>query len=313
MNANSAPVNLSDWIGRTAVLEETIDPALAKRIAISLAEGEEAQQFESGESLPPLWHWCYFQTPAVAAKLSRDGHPQRGGFLPPITLQRRMWAGGSLRFHNPLPIAATISRESSIRSIEEKQGRSGPLVFVSIDHRYTASGILLLEERQDLVFREQAKKEADSGAGKVSSLPPKSAVDERETLSNAAASKQVTPSAVTLFRYSALTFNSHRIHYDRDYARDVEGYDGLVVHGPLLATQLCEFAASLVHDTDQLQSFDFRGQQATLDLGPYLLQAKQVQRGDDLVTVKLSVINHTGAQSMSAQAVFQSGAQGGSA
>jgi 3-methylfumaryl-CoA hydratase len=124
------------------------------------------------------------------------------------------------------------------------------------------------------------------------------------------ASKEIVPSEVTLFRYSALTFNSHRIHYDRDYAKNVEGYAGLVVHGPLLATQLCEFAESLAEslggeETAQLQSFDFRGQQATLDLGPYFLQAEQVKRSEGLVEIDLRVVNHAGAQSMKAQAVFR--------
>jgi 3-methylfumaryl-CoA hydratase len=306
MSSNSQTINLSDWIGRTAVLDEPIDLALAQRIAISLAEGDTAQHLEAGAPLPPLWHWCFFQTPAVAADLSLDGHPHRGGFLPPVSLPRRMWAGGSLHFHKPLPIAATISRESRIRSIEEKEGRSGPLVFVSIDHHYTANETLLLEERQDLVFREQAKKVAEG----AESLPPSTALADGGALNNAVASKEIVPSEVTLFRYSALTFNSHRIHYDRDYAKNVEGYAGLVVHGPLLATQLCEFAESLAEslggeETAQLQSFDFRGQQATLDLGPYFLQAEQVKRSEGLVEIDLRVVNHAGAQSMKAQAVFR--------
>ena len=302
MSSNSQTTNLSDWIGRTAVLDEPIDLALAQRIAISLAEGDTAQHLEAGAPLPPLWHWCFFQTPTVASNLSLDGHPRRGGFLPPVSLPRRMWAGGSLRFHKPLPIAAIILRKSRIRSIEEKEGRSGPLVFVSIDHHYTANGTLLLEERQDLVFREQAKKEAEG----AESLPPSTALEDGGARNNAVASTKIVPSEVALFRYSALTFNSHRIHYDRDYAKNVEGYAGLVVHGPLLATQLCEFAESLVkEETVQLQSFDFRGQQATLDLGPYTLQAEQVKRSEGLVEIELTVVNHAGAQSMKAQAVFR--------
>ena len=158
MGKNAPHLAFKDWIGKSSRIEDSIDLALSQRIAKTLADDTATPQLRLGADLPPLWHWCFFQTPEVFANLSDDGHPKRGGFLPPISLPRRMWAGGSLEFHEPLPIGAMITRESRIDSIEEKEGRTGPLVFVTLKHRYTSGSKLHLEERQDLVFREAAER-----------------------------------------------------------------------------------------------------------------------------------------------------------
>ena len=226
--------DFSDWCGKTEVSYDIIDPALAERLRTTLLRTE---QTPATGVLPTLGHWCYFQAPAPADLLGEDGHPQRGGFLPPIALPRRMWAGGSLEFLAPIPIGATLSRHSTIGSMQAKEGRSGKLVFVSITHDYWQEETKLITERQDLVFREAAiKGNTASTKSKTTILPPS------EETPAPLHSQTLRGDTVTLFRFSALTFNSHRIHYDRDYAVQVEGYSGLVVHGPLLATQLAQFA-----------------------------------------------------------------------
>ena len=312
MNKEPESVNFASWIGRNSSFEDRIDLALSQRIAITLADNGAPKELRAGDSLPPLWHWCFFQTPQTSSNLSKDGHPKRGGFLPPIALPRRMRAAGSLRFHEPLHIGATITRESSIESIEEKQGRSGCLVFVKVSHRYTYKDTLFIEERQDLVFREAAKQltSEQSASHQAEKKISRAAAERSESAEESESdelSKKIVPSEVKLFRYSALTFNSHRIHYDRDYAKNVEGYDGLVVHGPLLATQLCEFASGLIDaDSSQLQSFDFRAQQATLDQGAYYLRATKPVHNGKTSKIDLRVINQAGAQSMIATALFRS-------
>jgi len=258
--------DFSDWGGKTEVSYDIIDPALAERLRTTLLRIE---QTPATGVLPTLGHWCYFQSPAPADLLGEDGHPQRGGFLPPIALPRRMWAGGSLEFLSPIPIGATLSRHSTIGSIQAKEGRSGKLVFVSITHDYWQEETKLITERQDLVFREAAiKGNTASAKSKTTTLPPS---EETPTPLH---SQTLRGDAVTLFRFSALTFNSHRIHYDRDYAIQVEGYSGLVVHGPLLATQLAQFAEQrFANDGRSLRHFDFKAVSPVIDTQHYTLCA----------------------------------------
>jgi 3-methylfumaryl-CoA hydratase len=177
------------------------------------------------ESLPPLAHWLYFLPDDAQSTLTGDGHPLRGAFLPPIDAPRRMWAGGRVTFHAPLPIDAAATRRSVVTAVSEKHGRSGPLTFVTIRHEIEAAGMLAVTEDQDLVFRP-----GDSS-------PPAVAEPDARI---ADASREVVPDITALFRFSALTFNAHRIHYDRNYARTVEGYLDLVVHGPLQAMLLVD-------------------------------------------------------------------------
>lgn len=206
-----------NWIGREHEAEDVLTPATLARYRATL-------DLPAAPEAPPLAHWLCFMPDAPTAELSEDGHPRRGGFLPPIDLPRRMWAGGRLVFHGALPVGAPLVRRSTVCDVREKAGTSGRLVFVTVRHTVSAGGALLVEEEQDLVYREAAR-------GGMAALPPTPA--ER-----AAREREVAAEASLLFRFSALTFNAHRIHYDRNYAKDVEGYPGLVVHGPLLATLL---------------------------------------------------------------------------
>jgi len=177
------------------------------------------------EILPPLWHWTLFQEWLPPEGLGPDGHPRRGGFLPALPeLGRRMWAGGRVRFLCPLRAGDAVTRMSTVTSIDEKIGRSGRLVFVTVHHTISGPSGPAISEDQDLVYRG----------------PDGPAVAPGEAMPNALYRPrgEVCPDPVLLFRYSALTGNGHRIHYDMDYARTVEGYPGLVVHGPLQATLL---------------------------------------------------------------------------
>lgn len=227
-----------EWVGRTEMAYDQVSYNLVKRIAATL--GQKAPK--PGEALPDLWHWAFFQEPFEAAGLGSDGHPARGGFLPPADKRNRMWAGGRLAFFHPLIVGEDAFRTSTILSVEEKEGRSGQLLFVTVEHEYTQRGRLALREEHDIVYREQGKA---SPGPKAQGLP---AAQWR---------REILPTTTLLFRYSAVTFNGHRIHYDQDYARQEEGYPALVVHGPLIATfMLGEFQAQ--HPSATVQTMRYR-------------------------------------------------------
>jgi len=208
------------WIGKTETCSDVIDMAHVGKIAATLG----APRPGAGEPLPMLWHWAFFQEPVSADGLGEDGHPARGGFLPPADNRNRMWAGGHLDFVQPLSIGVQAHRTTTIGAVEEKQGRSGSLLFITLNHEYTQAGQLCVREQQNIVYREPAVPKESSDF-----VVPEPAWCER-----------FHPTPVTLFRYSAVTFNGHRIHYDHPYATDVEGYSGLVVHGPLQATLMLQ-------------------------------------------------------------------------
>lgn len=232
-------VDLSAWIGRVRQREDVIDPAQAARVAVTLDRTAPG----SGDSLPPLWHWAFFQQLAPTVELGSDGHAARGEFLPPIDLPNRMWAGSRLTFHRPLVVGQSAVCTSTIDNVAAKRGRSGALVFVTLRHDYEVGGALAIREEQDVVYREPNR-----GAGPTAEAPPP-----------AQWSQPVEPTPALLFRYSAVTFNGHRIHYDYPYVTEVEGYPGLIVHGPLLATLMC--GAFLDHrPAVRLRRFSFRGQ-----------------------------------------------------
>jgi 3-methylfumaryl-CoA hydratase len=217
--------NLSAWIGRT---ERRGDEVTAAPLAALAATLDREDAFPvAGSDVPPLWHWLYFTPLARQGELGPDGHAQRGGFLPPVPLPRRMWAGGRLQFHHPLHVGDEITRESRIRDVSVKEGRSGPLVFVTVQHEVTNARGVALTEEHDIVYREAPRPGA--------AAPPPQAAP-----AGAGFEREIVPDPVLLFRYSALTFNGHRIHYDRSYVTEVEGYAGLVVHGPLIATLLLD-------------------------------------------------------------------------
>ncbi|HUG25035.1 FAS1-like dehydratase domain-containing protein [Piscinibacter sp.] len=213
------------WVGRTECADDTVAAMPVAALAATL--DVDAPR----DAMPPLWHWIFFTPKARASEIDPDGHPRRGGFLPPVPLPRRMWAGGRLSWHEPLRVGDAVTRTSRIERISERQGRSGTLVFVTVRHEIAGPRGLALTEEHDIVYRD-APREGDAA-------PPAQAAPTDERFS-----REIVPDPVLLFRYSALTFNGHRIHYDRSYVTEVEGYPGLVVHGPLIATLLMQLARS---------------------------------------------------------------------
>lgn len=249
--------DLDAWLGRQQVVESDLPCAELNKLAATLDHGDTT--FSAGMQLPPLWHWLYFHRPALQSRLDRDGHAQRGDFLPPVQLPRRMWAGSRVEFVAPLHAAEPARQQSEISAITPKQGKSGPLVFVTVDHTISQRDRVCVLEQQDLVYRYSDTTSSQSAAPGAS---PQPAADYQRT---------VVAEPTLLFRYSALTFNAHRIHYDRDYARDVEHYPGLVVHGPLLATMLIDLWREHVPG-QTLTRFRFRALAPVFDLTPFCLR-----------------------------------------
>jgi 3-methylfumaryl-CoA hydratase len=242
--------DFSAWIGRADRTEDVMAAAPLAGLAALLD-----RQTWTGEA-PPLAHWLCFLPQARQSDIDTDGHPKRGGFLPPIPLPRRMWAGGRLTFHAPIPIGAPLVRLSTIAGIKQKRGATGDLLFVTLRHEISAHGVAAVTEDQDLVYREAA-----TGATAPSATLPEEPRPSDGTVT-------IKPDPVMLFRFSALTFNAHRIHYDRDYARDEEAYPGLVVHGPLQAMLLMHhFLQS--EPGKRVRSFAFRAQRPLFDTDPF--------------------------------------------
>lgn len=261
---NVTPTNdieiLQTWIGRPATRTEAVSRAHCQRLHETL---DLPGTLDDGDPLPPLWHFICHLESAPLSGLGRDGHPQRGGFLPPVALPRRMWAGGRFTFEGDIQVGETVTKTSTVASVTMKTGRTGQLCFVTVRHELSVDGAVRITEEQDLVYREDPAPDAPRPEPK--SAPPEA--DWRET---------INPSEVQLFRYSALTFNGHRIHYDRDYARDVEGYDGLVFHGPLTATLLAGLAAS---ELGPLSSFSFRALSPLFDTAPFTIAGASTEGG----------------------------------
>jgi 3-methylfumaryl-CoA hydratase len=262
--------DFSAWIGRSRAETESIDARLVRWLAATL-ERPEWMQAQAGQPLPAGWHWMLFAPVAPQSGLGRDGHPARtGDFLPPTTQPRRMWAGSRLVWHDRFQVGDVVTRTTTIRSAEEKSGRSGSMVFVTLAHRLEAGGRLIAEEEQDLVYR------GDAGPDEVAAL---ARLADRARGGQTAPEKTghfhqtVTPDPVMLFRFSAATFNGHRIHYDREYASAVEGYPGLVVHGPLIASLLLSFVETVVAPGATVTQFDFRAKRPTFDITPFALHA----------------------------------------
>ncbi len=258
---------------------DVMDPARAAAFQVALGQGA---LIEAGSALPPFFHQLYFWSPHPPSKLGRDGHPAVGsGLIPDLGLRRRMWAGGRLRFDAPLRAGVMAERRSVLGQATTKTGRTGPLGFVTLRHEIRQGGTLCLTEWQDLVYRE------DPAADARKPIPPVARTDETDA-------RAVTFDSTLLFRYSALTFNGHRIHYDLDYARDVEGYAGLVVHGPLLAQHLMLLATDLL---GPLAEFSFRASSPLMHFEPAML----CRNGHDLW-----VRGPDGRQCMQARAIAQS-------
>jgi 3-methylfumaryl-CoA hydratase len=274
----------TDWIGREEEHEAQIAEQAVRAMAATL-DLETAPA--SGEPLPPGWQWLFFNPAARRSGLGTDGHPQRGGFLPPIDLPRRMWAGSRVRYLADMPVNALATKRSRILKVENKVGKRGSLWFVTVGHSIHADGALCIEEEQDIVYR-------DATAPGTAPATPPARFDEV-----AQWSAGFQPDTTLLFRYSALTFNGHRIHYDQAYARDEEGYPDLVVHGPLTATLLQQFA--LAHGGGRrLAAFDFRGVSPLFVDREFRLEGREA----DGNTIMLWARGPDGELAMSATAVF---------
>ena len=277
----SPDADLRSWVGRTEERSDLLTPRLAEAFEATL--DQEARAYRAGDEAPLGIQWCLGVPMVRASGLGRDGHPKREGFMPPVPLPRRMWAAGDLTFHGALTVGSQVTRSSTIRSIDEKRGRSGPLIFVVIEHRYLQDGDIRITETQTLVYREDPKP-GETGP------PPPAAEDGRVVAT-------LAPDPVVLFRYSALTFNGHRIHYDLAYARDVEGYPGLVVHGPLIATFLLR-ACAAARPSERVRWFSFRGLSPTFAGHPISIALREA--GGNLAA---SAVNE-GRAVMAATATF---------
>ncbi|MGE8153992.1 FAS1-like dehydratase domain-containing protein [Pseudomonas vancouverensis] len=251
-------VDLSAWIGRSEVRRDLISHTLVQRMAATLGEPSPL----AGEPLPHLWHWAFFQDAVPQERLGIDGHPERGGFLPPAENRNRMWAGSRLEFYRNLLVGSCVLRVSTITGVEEKHGATGGLLFVTIRHEYFQDGQRALQEEQDIVYRE----------------PTPAKLRGTQALPEGQWQEAVEPTPALLFRYSAVTFNGHRIHYDWPYATEVEGYPGLVVHGPLIAT-LNLRAFTRAHPTAQLQRFSFRGVRPLISPQSFVVGGLQIESG----------------------------------
>jgi 3-methylfumaryl-CoA hydratase len=259
--------DFSDWIGRQESASDTLDPARTNALRATLG-GQD--RLTKGDPLPLLHHWLYFWNVQPPEGLGPDGHPAKGGFLPPVPLPRRMWAGGRLKFLKPLIVGESVTRTSTILKVEAKSGKSGNLVFVTVQHEFSGAEGLAVVEEQDIVYREAA-------TGGSIAVPRTS-----EAKPEAPWQDVMTPDSVMLFRYSALTMNGHRIHYDRPYAINEEAYPALVVHGPLQATLLLELAAQ--HLNRPITRFEFKGQSPAFDGVPLHICGEATENGANLWT-----------------------------
>jgi 3-methylfumaryl-CoA hydratase len=271
--------HLQQWVGKTETRSDQVAPAPIAALAATL--DIEMDYPNEGDVLPPLWHWLYFLPFPRQSELGPDGHAKRGGFLPPVELPRRMWAGGRVEFHHPLRVGETIARTSRIEEVKFKEGRSGRLAFVLVRHEIGNA----LTEEHDIVYRDHPR------PGDPPALP-------QMAPANATWERVVHPDDVLLFRYSALTFNGHRIHYDRRYATEVEGYPGLVVHGPLIATLLVDLVRRNL-PAAIVTRFEFRAVSPIFDTGAFSVCGKPE---DDGKIIHLWAKDQSGGTAMTATA-----------
>ena len=276
--------HLRQWIGRT---ENAEDVATAAPLAcLSATLDRDDPEPVTGDPVPPGAHWLYFLPRTRQSDLDENGHAKKGDFLPPVPFERRMWAGGRIRFFAPLRVGDDIRRQSEILDVSLKDGKSGPLVFVVVRHRVSGPGGLAIEEEHDIVYR------GNSPGGQASQPAPKEAPEA------APWQRTIEPDPGLLFRYSALIFNGHRIHFDRDYVTKHEGYPGLIVHGPLIATLLMDLFRR--HNPDApLGRFDYRARGAIFDLGPFTVAGKPEE---GVGQASLWALDHNGRVAMTAEA-----------
>ena len=283
----STKVPLNDWIGRTEVIADTANPT--PYAALSATLDWPVLRPAAGTPLPALWHWLYFLPMYPQSEIGADGHAKRGGFLPPVPLPRRMWAGSDFEFHQPLLIGDLLERTSTIVDVKEKSGRTGSLIFVKVRHEIRRNGdsAVALTEHHNIVYR--------AAPSPDDVVPPPQLAP-----ATSAWTRPIKADDVLLFRYSALTFNGHRIHYDRKYVTEVEGYPGLIVHGPLIATLLMDLLRRQLPNA-QVQGFEFKAVRPTFDINPFSVHGEPSADGK---TVRLWGRDHEGFLTMDATATL---------
>ena len=277
--------DLKAWIGRSETTRDDIGATPVKALNATL--DHPTMVVEKGTVLPPLWHWLYFLPLHRQSEIGPDGHAKRGGFLPPVPLPRRMWAGSQFEFRSPVRVGDSVERTSTIADVSIKEGRTGKLVFVKVRHEVRCNNAAdpAIVEFHDIVYRD-AKKPGDVD-------PPPTAADKGEW------QRDIVPDDVLLFRYSALTFNGHRIHYDRQYVTQVEGYPGLIVHGPLIATLLMDLVRRYAPEA-QVGTFRFKAVRPTFDPHPFKVNGRR--EGNE---VRLWAQDHEGWLTMDATATLK--------
>jgi 3-methylfumaryl-CoA hydratase len=275
--------HLRSWIGKQETLHDQITRFPIAALSATLDRDDAAPQ--AGNTLPPLWHWLYFLPTARQSILGPDGHPARGGFLPPVPLPRRMWAGGRFVFHQSLRVDEAITRVSTVQDVTVKHGRNGALCFVLVKHEISGQNGLALIEEHDIVYRDVP------GADEAPAAPRAVRTDDTWKW-------DIHPTDPMLFRYSALTFNSHRIHYDRRYVTETEGYPGLIVHGPLIATLLIDLLRR--NTTRAVATFAFRAVSPLFDIAPFSVHGVLDDKGGAALWAR----NPTGHVAMEAEATF---------
>jgi 3-methylfumaryl-CoA hydratase len=281
-------MNLNEWIGKNESVSDLI--TATPYAALSATLDYAADRPSEGTPLPALWHWLYFLPLYRQSEIGADGHAKRGAFLPPVPLPRRMWAGSQFTFHQPLRIGDQVIRTSTIDDVTEKSGRTGSLVFVKVRHEIRRNGAsdVALTEFHNIVYRQAAQ--ADDVAPPPTAAPASSAWE-----------RKIVPDDVLLFRYSALTFNGHRIHYDRKYVTEVEGYPGLVVHGPMIATLLLDLLRRQMPGA-QVERFVFRAVRPTFDINHFFVCGEPEADGK---TIHLWARDHEGWLTMDASAIIK--------
>jgi 3-methylfumaryl-CoA hydratase len=275
--------HLRQWIGRTTEASDIVTAHLVKGLRATLFQ--EIGEPKAGDAAPFTAHWCLAQPVFPMSQLGPDGHPTRGGFLPPVPLPRRMWAGGELEFIDALRVGDESTRKSRISDVTMKTGSTGALCFVSVEHVVTSPRGIAIRERQDIVYRDMT----GAPAAPAKAAPPPPVAQHRET-------HMADP--VLLFRYSALTFNGHRIHYDRDYVTKVEGYPGLIFHGPLQAAFIVELAAKL-RGSEPPKKFVYRGLQPLFEGSEFSVNAN-----DNGASMELWTANSAGQPTMKGTATW---------
>jgi 3-methylfumaryl-CoA hydratase len=274
--------HLRSWIDKPETLHDRVTRFPIAALSATLDRDDPAPA--AGDPLPLLWHWLYFLPTARQSVLGPDGHPARGGFLPPVPLPRRMWAGGRFVYHQPLRVDEAITRVSTVQDVTIKHGRSGSLCFVLVRHEVSGGNGLALVEEHDIVYRDVPQ-------------PGEPPAASRPVRTDDVWRRDVVPTEPLLFRYSALTFNSHRIHYDRRYVTETEGYPGLIVHGPLIATLLLDLLRR--HSDRAVRSFLFRAVHPVFDISPFSVHG--VPGGEDAA---LWACDADGRLAMEAEATF---------